>query len=149
MNEQWDEWARPLPLAPAPLPVTRETCEIRPCLVRDAGRWEATPVRFRTDARRSTWETSCRLTAWARPKGATGWPFLLLTWLTTCWPDPRRTHSPRPRWRSAWVRFDSDLVEPYAAPERGITSFWRDQLSKALGEAAAELGIEEPPPARR
>lgn len=144
MTEQWGEWAQPVPLvALPPRTVTRETCEIRPCLVRAGTRWEATPIRIRKDARHpGGWETSCRLAAWARPKGTEGWPYLLLTWLTTCWPDERRTHSPRPRWRSAWVVFDPDLVEPYAAPERGITPFWRDQLSAALTEAAAELGVD-------
>jgi hypothetical protein len=113
---------------------------MRPRLVRVAHGWEARPVRYRVDPRSHVWDIG-RVAAWARPLGARGWPYAALTHLSALRPasDTDRVWPGQPRWRTRWVVADPALLEPIG--QHPYTSaFWRDQLSAALGQFAAELG---------
>ena len=136
------DWITTAPLALAPDPITPGAYEIRSKLTRVGPRWEAGHVRYREDIGRS-WRTEARLSAWARPTGAEGWPFLALTYLSSRFAasDAHHVHSGRPAWRTQWMVYSRDLIEPIE-PLRYPSDYWRDQLSNALGEFAAELGIQ-------
>lgn len=144
---EWGPWAEPTPLPEAPGPVTPETCVVmRPRLVQArSGLWEAQPAVFRAKPGLS-WQTACRVGAWARPRESDDWWFAL-TYLTTCYlatgkptghGGPVHTH---PRWRTAWMVFDPRLLRTAEPPKRYPSDYWREQLSNALGEFAAEIGV--------
>ncbi len=126
--------------------VTTETCEIRPRVALRGGYWEAQPVEYRKDPR-GIWDGPARLSAWARPTGTTNWTYCALTYHTTCHVQPERPgmHSyTRPRWRTAWVVYNAELVRPIE-PRPAPTAYWAEQLSLHLGAFARWLGVEKPP----
>jgi hypothetical protein len=127
------------PISGPEIPVTHETCRIRPRLTRRDGYTEAVPVEYRKDPR-LVWEGLSRVAAWARPHGTEPWAYAALTYLTMCDVLPDKPHHAtysHPRWRTCWVVYDPELIRP----TRTIypSDYWRQQLSNALDEFAATL----------
>lgn len=143
---QWGEWDEPPPLEVPPLDeITRENCEIYLRLRFERGRWTAPAVDYHRH-RDSLWEVDARIGAWARPIGQeSGWPWCALTYHTQCPVKPAAgyayTHS-RPRWRTAWVIYNPDLIRHVNAPSQ--TEYRAEQLALALADLASELGLEPP-----
>jgi hypothetical protein len=141
-HDEWGEWARPVPLLTAPMRVTWESCEIRPCTTRtNSGCWDAAAVRYRSEATSSMWETDARLAAWARPHGTTGWPFAAMVYMSFCHTTMHNragAHSGVPRWRWNWVVFSPDLIEP--VQPNVPSEYWADCCSAAIEDLVAAIG---------
>jgi hypothetical protein len=126
--------------------VSWETCEISPCTTRSrSGRWDGVAVRYRSSPQSSAWDTDARLAAWARPRGTSGsWPFAALVYMTYCFTRHNRAgaHSGVPRWRSSWVIYNPELIEPARAVVP--TDYWAECCSEAIGALVDELGRPRP-----
>ena len=145
MDEEWGEWARPVPLLAAPMRVSWQSCEISPRTTRSpSGLWDGAAVRYRSTPG-SGWEDQARIAAWAKPRGSAAWPFAALVYLSFCHTASNRpgTHSGVPRWRWSWVVYDPALIEPLesaAAP----SDYWARCCSATIGSLVAELGRPSP-----
>lgn len=141
-DDEWGEWARPVPLLTASMRVTWDACEISPRTTRARSeRYDGIAVRYRQAPDASMWEADARIAAWARPRGTKGsWPFAGLVYLSSCYTRHNRagTHSGVPRWRWSWVIFNSALIEP--VPARVPSEYWAECCSAAIAGLIAELG---------